>query len=146
MRLSGIRLFGLRYLLTLGACRRRVLFNFFNKKIMNNIKNSITLIGHLGQDPEVIQTRNGNTMANISLATNDVYRNQKGEKITTTEWHRCIAWGKLAELMGSMCKKGKEVAIRGKLTYNSFEDKDGVRRKMPRIVVNEFVLLSREKA
>ncbi len=112
---------------------------------MRNIKNSITLIGHLGQDPQVIQTKNGNTLANISLATNDYYRNQNGDKITTTEWHRCIAWGKLAELIGSICKKGKEVAIRGKLTYNSYEDKNGIRRKMSQIVVNEFVMLSKDK-
>ncbi len=112
---------------------------------MNQIKNSITLIGHLGRDPEVIQTRNGNTLANLSLATNEVYRNQKGEKIINTEWHRCIAWGKLAELMASMCKKGKEVVIRGKLTYNSYEDKDGVRRKTSQIVVNDFVVLGKSK-
>ncbi|MCO6477373.1 MAG: single-stranded DNA-binding protein [Phaeodactylibacter sp.] len=112
---------------------------------MRNIKNSITLIGHLGQDPKVIQTKNGHTLASLSLATNDYYRNQNGDKITTTEWHRCVAWGKLAELIGSMCKKGKEVAIRGKLTYDSYEDKNGIRRKMSQIVVNEFVMLSRDK-
>ena len=111
---------------------------------MRNIKNSITLIGHLGNDAQLVQTKNGNTLANISLATNDYYRNQNGDKITSTEWHRCIAWGKLAELMGSMCKKGKEVAIRGKLTYNSYEDKNGIRRKMSQIVIDEFVLLSRK--
>lgn len=112
---------------------------------MRNIKNSITLIGHLGKDPQVVQTKNGNTLVNISLATNDYYRNQNGDKITTTEWHRCIAWGKVAELIGSMCKKGKEVAIRGKLTYNNYEDKDGIRRKLSQIVIDEFVLLSKDK-
>ncbi|MCB9038802.1 MAG: single-stranded DNA-binding protein [Lewinellaceae bacterium] len=111
---------------------------------MRNIKNSITLIGHLGNDPQLVQTRNGHTLANISLATHDYYRNQNGEKVTSTEWHRCVAWGKLAETMGSICKKGKEVAIRGKLTYNSYEDKNGIRRKMSQIVIDEFVLLSRK--
>ncbi|MCB0559425.1 MAG: single-stranded DNA-binding protein [Lewinellaceae bacterium] len=111
---------------------------------MRNIKNSITLIGHLGDDPKIIQTMNGNTLANFSLATNDYYRNQQGEKVTSTEWHRCVAWGKLAEVMSSICKKGKEVAIRGKLTYNSYEDKDGIRRKMSQIVIDEFVLLGRK--
>ena len=112
---------------------------------MRNIKNSITLIGHLGNDAQLVQTKNGNTLANISLATNDYYRNQNGDKITSTEWHRCIAWGKLAELMGSMCKKGKEVAIRGRLTYNNYEDKNGIRLRMSQIIVDEFVLLSRDK-
>ena len=111
---------------------------------MQSIKNSITLIGHLGDDPKIIQTMNGNTLANFSLATNDYYRNQQGEKVTSTEWHRCVAWGKLAEVMSSICKKGKEVAIRGKLTYNSYEDKDGIRRKMSQIVIDEFVLLGRK--
>ena len=112
---------------------------------MQSIKNSITLIGHLGDDPQMIQTRNGNMLANFSLATNDYYRNQQGEKITSTEWHSCVAWGKLAELMSSICKKGKEVAVRGKLTYNKYEDKDGIRRNVPRIVIDEFVLLSKKK-
>ena len=119
--------------------------NLFKTKIMRNIKNSITLIGHLGNDAQLIHTRNGNTLANISLATNDYYRNQNGDRITTTEWHRCVAWGKLAELMGSLCKKGKEVAVRGKLTYNNYEDKNGIRRRMSQIVIDEFVLLSKDK-
>ena len=112
---------------------------------MTNIRNSITLIGHLGKDPELIQTKNGNTLVNISLATNDFYRNQQGDKIISTEWHRCVAWGKLAETMGAICKKGGEVAITGKLTYNNFEDQNGMRRKMPRILIKEFILFKKEQ-
>jgi single-strand DNA-binding protein len=108
---------------------------------MNSIRNSITLIGHLGQDPELKTTVNGNKLASISLATNDTYRNNKGDKITTTEWHRCVAWGKLAEIVESLGAKGKEVAIRGKLTYQQYEDKEGIRRNMPQIVISDFVML-----
>lgn len=113
--------------------------------IMNGIKNSVTLIGFLGQDTEVKTTPTGKSLANVSLATNDSYLNKDGERITTTEWHRCVAWGKLAETMGSLCKKGSEVAVRGKLTYNNYEDKDGVKRIQPRIVVQEFALFDRKR-
>jgi single-strand DNA-binding protein len=111
--------------------------------IMNNIRNSITLIGHLGQDPQINTTQTGKKVANMSIATNDSYRNDNGDKVTTTEWHRCVAWGKLAELAGSMCKKGKEVAIRGKLTYRKYEDKEGVSRIVPEIILSEFVLVGK---
>ncbi|MCB0555550.1 MAG: single-stranded DNA-binding protein [Phaeodactylibacter sp.] len=113
---------------------------------MNQIRNSVTLIGHLGQDPQFLTTQNGQSLVNLSLATNDYYLNKEGERITTTEWHRCIAWGKLAERINAFCKKGKEVAVRGKLTYNSFEGKDGIRRNIPQIVISEFTMLSKEKS
>ncbi|MCB0572401.1 MAG: single-stranded DNA-binding protein [Phaeodactylibacter sp.] len=111
---------------------------------MNQIKNCVTLIGHLGQDPRFITTQSGRSMLNLSLATNDTYRNQQGERVTTTEWHRCIAWGKLAEWMNNVCKKGGQIAIRGKLTYNSYEDKEGIRRNIPAIIISEFTLFNKE--
>ena len=110
---------------------------------MNSIRNSITLIGHIGQDPKIVTTPNGNKVTDFSLATNDSYRNNNGDKITTTEWHRCVAWGKLAELTSSLCKKGREVAVRGKLTYQQYEDKEGIRRNIPKIVISEFALLDK---
>ena len=112
---------------------------------MNSIRNSVVLIGNLGQDPKLTVTPNGNKCATFSLATNETYRNQEGERITTTEWHRCTAWGKLAETISNFCKKGKEVALRGKLTHRSYEDKDGVRRYISEVVVNDFTLLSKKE-
>ena len=112
---------------------------------MNGIRNSVTLIGFLGQDAKTFQTSNGKTVTNVSIATNDSYRNKRGDRITTTEWHRCVAWGRLAEIMGDICKKGKEVAVRGKLTYKYYEDKEGIQRTSPQVVVQEFVLLDRKK-
>ncbi|HMQ48732.1 MAG TPA: single-stranded DNA-binding protein [Saprospiraceae bacterium] len=111
---------------------------------MNNIKNSILLIGHLGTDPKITEFSNGNKVASISLATNEIYKNNKGEKVKETQWHRCVAWGKLADLVGNLCHKGKEVAIRGKLVYKSYEDKQGNRQYSPEIVISEFALLSKE--
>lgn len=108
---------------------------------MRNLRNSVLLIGFLGSDPDIKKLQNGKTLALLSLATNETYRKGNGDKITTTQWHRCIAWGKTAEIMESFLKKGKEVALRGKLTYNSYEDKNGIKRTSPQIVIDEFVML-----
>ena len=112
---------------------------------MTNMRNSVLLMGHLGGDPQISKLQNGGMLARLSLATNEVYRNQKGDKVTKTEWHRCIAWGKTAELMNKLLAKGKQIAVRGKLTYNTYEDKDGIRRTTPQVVVQEFVLMSKDK-
>ncbi|MFN7118599.1 MAG: single-stranded DNA-binding protein [Saprospiraceae bacterium] len=109
---------------------------------MNSIKNSITLIGNLGKDPEIKQLQSGKSVARFSLATNETYRNQKGDKVTSTQWHTIVAWGKTAEMMRNLLKKGKEVVVHGKLTYRTYEDKEGVTRSIPEIVADEFVLLS----
>ena len=108
---------------------------------MNNIRNSITLIGNLGKDPESKKLDNGTVLSTFSIATNEVYKNTKGDKVTNTQWHNCIAWGKTAEIIKDLLKKGKEVVVRGKLTYNNYEDKDGNKRYQPQIVVSEFILL-----
>lgn len=109
---------------------------------MNSIKNSVTLIGNLGKDPEIKQLQSGRSMARLSLATNETYRNQKGDKVTSTQWHTLVAWGKTAETMSTILKKGKEVVVHGKLTYRSYEDKEGITRYIPEIVVDEFVVLN----
>ncbi len=108
---------------------------------MSTIRNSVTLIGHLGRDPEVKTFETGRTLARFSLATNEVYRNDQGEAITETQWHNCIAWGKTAERMQEYLKKGKEVVLKGKLTYSNYEDKNGVKRINPEIVVEEFLMV-----
>jgi single-strand DNA-binding protein len=132
-----------------GQCYLRcfaLIFLLFIKLIliltkMNSLKNNIQLIGRLGKDPEIIHLTSGKTLAKVSVATNEYYRDAKGEKQSSTSWHNCIAWGKTAQIMENLLKKGKEVAIRGKLTYNHFEDKNGIKRYLPQVVVNEFVLI-----
>lgn len=109
---------------------------------MNKVRNSITLIGNLGKDPELKEFENGKTLAKFSLATNEVYRNSNGDKVTSTQWHNIIAWGKTAELLGTLVKKGKEVAVTGRLTYRNYQDKDGNNRYISEIVVEDFALLS----
>lgn len=110
---------------------------------MSNLKNSVQLIGNLGQDPEIKNLSNGTLLAKLNIATNDSYKNAKGEKVTATEWHNCIAWGKTAELIQKMLKKGNQVIVRGKLTHSSVENEAGSKRYFTQVVVNEFVQMTR---
>lgn len=112
---------------------------------MNNIKNSVQLIGHLGKTPELRTIGNGKAMLNLSIATNDYYKTPNGEKVQNTEWHRIIAWGKTAEIMSKILEKGNEVAIRGKLSHNSWQDANGITRNSTQVVVSEFVRLTKPK-
>ena len=106
------------------------------------MKNRVQLIGHVGQEPEV-KTVNNKKVAHITLATNDSYKNDKGEKVEQTEWHRLSAWGKTAEIIEKYVVKGKEIAVTGKLTYRSYDDKDGAKRYITEILVNEILLLGK---
>ena len=110
---------------------------------MNSLRNSVKLIGNLGGDPEVKTLESGKMVANFSLATNDTYKNAKGDKVTETQWHRIVAWGKTAEFIQKYLKKGNNVALQGKLTHRSYEDKDGIKRYQTEVVANEFVLLTK---
>ena len=106
------------------------------------MKNKVQLIGHVGQDPEIKQLENGR-VANFTIATNDSYTNAKGEKVEQTEWHRVSAWGKTVDIIEQLLKKGSHVAIEGKLTHRSYDDKDGNKRYITEVVANELVLLSK---
>ena len=112
---------------------------------MNNLKNSVRLIGHLGQTPEVKDLSNGKKLAKFSMAINESYKNEAGERVIDTQWHNITAWGKQAELVGKLLKKGSEVAIEGKLTNNTYTDKDGVKRYSTEIVLNEFTMVGGKK-
>ncbi len=108
---------------------------------MNQLRNRVQLIGHLGKDPEVRQFEGGNVKAQFSLATSETYKNNKGEKVTDTQWHQVICWGKLAETVSQWLDKGKQVAIEGKLTYRSYEDKQGVKRYITEVVASDILML-----
>ncbi|HLN96453.1 MAG TPA: single-stranded DNA-binding protein [Flavobacterium sp.] len=110
---------------------------------MNALKNRVQLIGHVGGDPEVKDFEKGRKRAVLNLATNDVYKNDKGEKVEETQWHRVIAWGKPAEIIEKYVNKGKEIAIEGKLTHKTYEDKNGERRFLTEVVVSELLLLGK---
>ncbi|MCM4161435.1 single-stranded DNA-binding protein [Antarcticibacterium flavum] len=108
---------------------------------MSTLRNKVQLIGHVGNAPEIVNLESGKKLAKFSLATNDFYKNSKGEKITDTQWHNVVAWGKLADLIENYVPKGKEVGLEGKLTSRSYEDKDGVKRYVTEIVCNELLLM-----
>jgi len=108
---------------------------------MSTLRNTVQLIGHVGNDPEIVNLESGKKLAKFSVATNESYKNAKGEKITDTQWHNIVAWGKTAELIENYVPKGKEVGIEGKLTSRSYEDKDGVKRYITEVVCNELLLL-----
>ncbi|MCF6295688.1 MAG: single-stranded DNA-binding protein [Flavobacteriaceae bacterium] len=108
---------------------------------MNSLRNKVQLIGNLGNDPEIINLESGKTLAKFSIATNESYKNAKGEKITDTQWHNVVAWGKTAEIIEKYVTKGKEVAIEGKLTSRSYETKEGEKRYVTEVVCNELLML-----
>ena len=109
---------------------------------MTTMRNSVQLIGNAGSDPEIKTLANDNKMARFSLATNDSYTNQKGERVEETQWHRILAWGKTAEIIEKEVKKGRRMILNGKLANNSWEDKDGNKRQSVEVVVNEIAFFS----
>lgn len=112
---------------------------------MYTLKNKVQLIGNLGNAPEVKTTENGKKLARFSIATNENYRNAQGEKITETTWHNLVAWGKTAEIAEKYLTKGKEVAIEGKLINRSYTDKDGNKKYITEVEVNELLMFGGEK-
>lgn len=107
---------------------------------MYALKNKVQLIGNLGNTPEVKPTVNGKKMARFSMATNETYRNASGDKITETQWHQLVAWGKTAEMVEKYLTKGKEVAIEGKLVNKKYTDANGQTRYVTEVQVSEFLI------
>ncbi len=109
---------------------------------MNALRNTVQLIGNLGNDPQLRKSTTGNNVISFTLATHEVRKKENGEKSVTTEWHNCVAFGKTAETMEVLLKKGKEVAVQGKLTHRSYEDKSGQKRYFTEVVVRDFMLVN----
>lgn len=103
--------------------------------------NKVILVGNLGADPEVKYLPNGTTVANFRMATTENRTSRSGEKTKVTEWHRIVAFGKLAEICGQYLNKGKQVYIEGRIQTRSWEDKDGNRRFTTEIIANQMQML-----
>lgn len=112
---------------------------------MNTLRNKVQLIGNLGSDPEIITLESGKKLAKFTMATNENYKNAQGEKVTDTQWHQIVAWGKTAEIVENYLSKGKEIAVEGKLTNRKYETKAGEKRFITEVVVNELLMLGSNK-
>lgn len=106
--------------------------------------NKVILVGRLGGDPELKYTPSGRANARFSVATNYVWKDQEGNQQDRTEWHRIVAWGKLAEVMGEWLKKGSYVYLEGRLQTRSWEDSNGVKKWMTEVVVSDMEMLGRK--
>src|SRR6478672_8867101 len=109
---------------------------------MNSLRNKVQLIGNVGNTPEIINTESGKKLAKLTIATNETYKNDKGEKVQDTQWHNVVAWGKSAEIIEKYVNKGKEIAVEGKLTHRTYEDKNGDKKYITEIVLTELLLLA----
>ncbi len=113
---------------------------------MYALRNKVQLIGNLGNAPEVRTTESGKKLAQFNIATSESYRNAKGEKVTETQWHRVVAWGKVAEIAEKYLDKGREVALEGKLVNRSYTDKEGNKKYITEVQVSELLLLGAKTA
>lgn len=108
---------------------------------MYALRNRVQLIGNLGAAPEVKTLDTGKKLARFSVATNENYRNAQGEKITETQWHNLVAWGKTADFAEKYLTKGKELVVEGKLITRSYNDKQGNKKYVTEIEVSDMVLI-----
>lgn len=113
---------------------------------MYALRNKVQLIGHLGAKPEVKSMENGRKLAKFRLATNESYRNATGEKVTVTQWHTLVAWGKVAEVVEKHLDKGREVAVEGKLVNRNYTDNEGNKKNITEIQVNELLMFGLKSA
>ncbi len=112
---------------------------------MYALKNKVQLIGNLGKAPEIKTMEGGKKLARFSVATNESYKDAKGEKVTETQWHNIVAWGKVAEIAEKYLTRGSEVAVEGKLMNRNYTDKEGVKKYITEVQINEILMLG-EKA
>lgn len=110
---------------------------------MSTLKNKVQLIGNVGQEPETTNLENGKIVTNISIATNESYKNADGERVKNTVWHRAVAWNKTAGIIDKYVRKGDMIAIEGKLVNRKFETKEGEKRTVTEILISEILLMNK---
>ncbi|MDO9585682.1 MAG: single-stranded DNA-binding protein [Syntrophales bacterium] len=104
--------------------------------------NTVTIVGNLGQDPEIRYTPNAVPIANFTIAVNEVYKGKDGQKVKKTHWFRVTAFQRLAEIVGEYCTKGSKVGIRGQLQQCTWQDNEGGNHSLVEIRARELELLS----
>lgn len=111
---------------------------------MTTLSNSVHLIGRLGMDPKFFEFGDGKMKATFSMATSDYYRDAKGERVQQTQWHNIVCWGKTAKVAHDYLAKGKEIALEGKLTNRTYEDKNGNKHYFTEVLANQILILDRK--
>ncbi|MFU8773134.1 MAG: single-stranded DNA-binding protein [Anaerolineales bacterium] len=114
-------------------------YSTFNEESIMTV-NKIILVGHLGKDPELRRTPAGAVVASFTLATNEFYIDKQGQSQTLTEWHNIVAWEKLAEICGKYLHKGAQVYLSGRIQYRTYEDRNGTKRNLTEIVIDDMQL------
>jgi single-strand DNA-binding protein len=107
--------------------------------------NKVILVGNVGKDPDVRYLDNGVVKCSFSLATSESYKNKAGEKVTNTEWHNIVIWRELAKTAEAYVKKGMQLYIEGKISTRSYQDKDGIQRRITEITADTFQMLGRKQ-
>jgi len=113
--------------------------------MQKNSVNKVILVGNLGQDPEARFTPQGTAVTNLSIATNETWKNQNGEPQDRTEWHRIVMYGKMAETAAEYMKKGQMIYVEGRLETNEWEDQNQVKRKTTQVRCDNFTMLGRRQ-
>jgi len=113
---------------------------------MYTLCNKVLLIGYLGNYPEIKVIAGEKKFVRFSMATNENYNNAKGEKVTETQWHQVVGWGNPAEIAEKFLKKGSHIAIQGKLINRNYIDKEGNKKNISEIQLEELVLLDEKAA
>lgn len=112
---------------------------------MSTVRNFVQLVGNLGKKPEIKHFESGKSLAKFSLATSYHYTNKAGEKVQDTQWHNIVVWGKEVEFVEKNLDKGMEVMIKGRINYNSYEDKNGVKRVFTEIIAEKIELVEKSQ-
>ena len=110
------------------------------------MKNKVQLIGNIGGDPELKQVGNGQQMLRLSLATNERFKGADGEWKEDTQWHPVVAWGKRAERLAAIVRKGSGLLVEGRLVHRTYETKEGEKRSVAEVVMNDFQMLGQKAA
>ena len=106
--------------------------------------NKVILVGRLGADPQLKYTPSGKANVNFSLATNAVWKDQEGNQQERTDWHRVVAWNKLAEVISEWLKKGSYLYIEGRLQTRTYEDSNGVKKWITEVVASDMEMLGKK--
>ena len=112
--------------------------------MQRNSVNKVILVGHVGQDPEQRFTQSGTAITNLSIATNESWKNQNGELQDRTEWHRIVLYGKMAETAKQYLQRGQQIYVEGRLATNEWTDKNDIKRKTTEVRCDAFTMLGKK--